>query len=209
MNRFEWILGGLLIVLLVIVAGLALTLWLRPVESGTAIQPAPGVLANGQTALSALAVANNQAKVWQADAQLLKATATWSAKDGRPYISGASSWAFTFYSPGATAVAQISVADNQPSPPLVSQTEIQLTPLDISGGWKIDSPQAVSQIMENGGTEFLSRKNDTSITMSLNTIGENGRMEWFVSLFDEQSDNFIALRMDATSGEVLEIVQKP
>ncbi len=209
MNRFEWILGGLLVVLLVIVGGLAFMLWYRPAAPEMVIQPAEALLEGGQTALSALAAASNQAKVWQPDAQLLTATATWSAQDGRSYSSGAASWAFTYYSPGETAVAQISVVENTPSPPLVSQADIPLTPMDISGGWKIDSPQAVTQIMENGGADFLSNKSSTSISLSLNTVGGNGRMEWLVSLFDEQSEDFIAMRLDATSGEVLEIVQKP
>ncbi|MBK8986103.1 MAG: hypothetical protein IPM39_08475 [Chloroflexi bacterium] len=209
MSRFEWILGGLLVVLLVFVAGLAFTLWLRPSPTNTTIQPVPGATTGGQTALAALAAANNQAAAWQPDAQLLKATATWSALDGRAYISGASSWAFTYYSPGETAVAQITVVENKPSPPLVSQTDVPLTPMDISGGWRIDSPTAVSQLLDNGGAAFLNGRGDTSITLSLNTVTDNGRMEWLVSLFDDQSDDFVAMRLDATSGEVLEIVQKP
>lgn len=209
MNRFEWILGGLLVLLLVIVAGLAFTLWFRPAAPNLAIQPAQGALTGGQTALSALAAANNQAQAWQPDAQLLKATTTWMAQDGRAYTSGAASWAFTYYSPGDTAVAQITVVENTPSPPLVSEADVPLTPMDISGGWKIDSPTAVSQLLDNGGADFLSRRQDTSITMTLDTISGNGRMEWLVSLFDEQSDDFIAVRLDATSGEVLEVVQKP
>lgn len=209
MNRFEWILGGLLVLLLVIVAGLAFTLWFRPASPDLALQPAQGALTGGQTALSALAAANNQAQVWQPDAQLLKATTTWTAQDGRAYTSGAASWAFTYYSPADTAVAQITVVENTPSPPLVSEADVPLTPMDISGGWKIDSPTAVGQLLDNGGADFLSRRQDTSITMTLDTISGNGRMEWLVSLFDEQSDDFIAVRLDATSGEVLEVVQKP
>lgn len=198
-----------MVLLLVIVGGLAFTMWFRPETADPSVLTAQTDLTGGQTALAALATADKQAETWQADAQLLKATASWSARDGLPYSSGRASWAFTYYSPSETAVAQITVADDQASPPLISQADIPLTLMDSSGGWRINSPQAVEQIMAHGGSEFLSGKSDTSISLSLSTVSVNGRMEWLVSLFDEQSDDFMAMRLDATSGEVLEIIQKP
>lgn len=206
MSRLEWILGALLVVLLLVVASLAFTLWYRPVQPNAADVAQP-VNISGQTAMAALAAAEREAENWQADAKLLTVSTSWAAREGRPYRSGISSWAFIYYSPAETAVAQITVNNNQASPALISDTDVALTPMEISGGWKVDSPEAISRALDNGGSDFLNSKRDTSLTMSLNTVGDNGRLEWLVSLFDEQSEDFIAIRLDATSGEVIEVVK--
>ncbi len=205
MSRIEWILGALLVVLLIVVAGLAFTLWYQPAQPNAATMGQP-VNTAGQTAMAALVAAEREAGNWQADAKLLTVSSSWAAREGRSYSSGISSWAFTYYSPAETAVAQITVNNNQASPALISDTDVVLTPMEISGGWKVDSPEAVNLALESGGNDFLSSKRDTSLTMSLNTAGDNGRVEWLISLFDEQSEDFIAVRLDATSGEVIEVV---
>jgi hypothetical protein len=40
--------------------------------------------------------------------------------------------------------------------------------------------------------------------MMLSTSNETGRIEWFVSLFGDQTLGSLTMRIDATSGEVLE-----
>jgi len=64
-------------------------------------------------------------------------------------------------------------------------------------------------LLAQGGQEFLAREGVTSMVMTLTTDNENGRLEWLIGLFAPQTENTLALRLDATSGEILEIIQSP
>ena len=90
MSRLEWILGIVLLVLLVVVIGLALSLWLGPetniasplsgpeaAAAGYADDIAPTRSTPQQTAKNAYVSAQKAAQGWQEDAVLVSATATW------------------------------------------------------------------------------------------------------------------------------------
>lgn len=214
MTKLEWILGGVLIVLLVIVAGLAFSLWVQPnFSSGpeaVLAEVAPTPVYEGQTAMAAAAAAKTQAQNWQPDATLYKASATWGQTLNDDLLSsGASAWSFTYYSPASQSLATITVTDNAPSAITAGPQNLQLTPRDIIGGWKVDSAEAVRILLEQGGQDFLAREGVTSMVMTLTTDNENGRIEWLIGLFAPQTEDTLALRLDATSGEILEIIQSP
>lgn len=212
MSRTEWILGGLLVVLLVIVAGLALLLWLQPDLSdppSVTIQPIAYTPAyDGQTALVASVVAQQVAQGWQPDAKLYRATATWPGVTVATAQTGATTWDFTYYSPGQTAVSAISVIENQATLLQNSASDNPLAPLDVAG-WKINSPEAVVSLLREGGQSFIEQEGLVTLIMTLTTDNGNGRIEWFLSLFGDQTGNSFTIRLDATSGEVLEIIQAP
>jgi len=220
MNRLEWILGILLVVLLAVVVVLSLLFWFRP-QTRTAglpagnsatvvaaraaeIEPTPAF--EGKTAQVAYAAAQQAAAAWQSDAQLLNATATWpQGASTEELLDGASSWGFTFYAPAAGRVAAISVVDDDAS--VVSEgPHRQETPLLDASGWNVDSRQVVELVLNEGGAAFVNEEGVTVLTMALSADNANqdGRIEWQASLIAPQSGRALILRIDATSGEILE-----
>ena len=211
LSRVEWILGGLLVVLLLIVAILAILLWIRPdtppATSRTGFESTP--VYRGQTAQTALVMAQQAATTWQADAQLIKTTATWPQGLTKEDISsGRAAWSFTFYSPSSQTIAVLSIVDNQAT--LVSDNKVNraLDPrADID--WRIDSPEAIHRMLSEGGDTFLQGERITTLIMTLTTDNTSGRIEWFISLFAQQTGRSFTMTLDATSGEVIQVIQGP
>ncbi|MCA9919261.1 MAG: hypothetical protein KC445_14980 [Anaerolineales bacterium] len=220
MNRLEWILGIILVVLLLVVAALSLTFWFRndrtavsaPSSSNSATiiaqradDIAPTSEYDGRSAIIAYAAALKTAESWQADAQILTAQATWpQGATAQELREGETSWGFTFYAPSAQKIAVFSVVED--TAVLVSQGEHQQTePLLSASGWNLDSDEAVETFLAGGGNRFLADNGVSTLTMSLlaSDVEENGRLEWQIALFSHQTGQAFTMRLDATSGEIL------
>jgi hypothetical protein len=219
MNRLEWILGILLVVLLLAVVVLSFVFWFQP-QARTAAGPpnsatviaaraddiAPTSVFEGQTAKIAFATAQRRAQEWQSDAMLLSATATWpQGARQEELLTGETTWGFTFYAPSTGATATISVVEDKAQ--LVSQGTHQPAspPLD-AGGWKLDSKEAIQSLLDEGGAGFISNEGVTILTMTLSTDNQyqNNRVEWLLALIAPQSGHTLTMRLDANSGEILE-----
>lgn len=210
MSRAEWILGGILVVLLAIVLIAAAFLWLPDRTPQVGITPtvvavvAPTIPFAGSTAVFAFAEAATSARNWQGDASLLEMTATWPQGVTRENIlTGSTVWGFTFYSPALNEVAYIEVVDNQAR--LITQTPAPtpLSPMD-SSGWQVDSPEAIRILLEEaGGDEFIRTQGVSILTMNLNLVGQSGRIEWLLSLFSSQTGQSLVVRVDANSGALI------
>ena len=225
MNRLEWILGIILVVLLIAVAVLSLLFWFGPnsgrvdgpaANSATTIaqraddiEPTPDY--EGRTAKRAYATAQNEASLWQGDAQLLNATATFSqGATPEQLIDGETAWSFTFYSPSTNQVALISVVDENAQVLSTNSYTPQSNVLGVSG-WNIDSADAVQRVLQEGGRDFIASGSNPTLTMALymDDQGENGRIEWEASLISLLNGNALILRIDATSGEILNVQTVP
>ena len=217
MNRLEWSLGIILVILLIVVAVFSVLLWFRPDNTPAAGQPssativaaranqiAPTPLFAGQTARVAFAAAQGEAAVWQNDATLLNASATWpQGASSQDLLTGETAWSFTFYSPQTDSSALISVIEDEAA--LLSTGSYNpTTPVLSAGGWQLDSGDIIKQFLDQGGEEFILTNGVTTLTMMLSTSNDTGRIEWFVSLFGDQTLGSLTMRIDATSGEVLE-----
>lgn len=219
MNRLEWILGIILVVLLLIVGALSLTFWFR--NGRTAVSPsvansattiaqraddiAPTPAYDGRSAIVAYAQARNAALAWQPDAQIVTAQATWpQGATVEQLRQGQESWGFTFYSPVAEKIGIFSVIEDKAQ--FVSEGDHEQTePLLSASGWNLDSEEAVEIFLTRGGNRFLAEGGVATLTMALmaNDIGENGRLVWQISLFSLQTGNAFTMYLDATSGEIL------
>lgn len=215
MSRLEWFLTGLLGLLLVVVLVMGLLLWLQPgMGIGTApplptvdapVAPTPSLPRD--TALLAFTTAQTEARTWQSDAALVQASATWTQGAPREdLLSGMATWDFTFISPSAGAVAVFSVVDEDAQ--LIAENELQreVTVQDVSS-WRLDSPQAIARVMEEGGEAFLGGAGTSTMTASLHTGRHPDKIEWFISLISKYSGESFTARIDATSGDVLAIEQ--
>ncbi len=221
MNRLEWILGIILVVLLLVVGALSLTFWFRndrtavsspntAANSATIIAQraddiAPTPEYDGRSAIVAYAAAQNRALEWQPDAQLLNTQATWPQGATADYLrQGTESWGFTFYSPAAGRIALFSVVADQVS--LITEGDhTQTEPLLSASGWNLDSHEAVRVFLAGGGSTFMAEQGVTTMTMALLASDgeENGRLEWQLALFSLQTGQAFTMRLDATSGEIL------
>ena len=216
MNRLEWILGIILVVLLVAAAGLAMMLWLRPQQTAPAgthpevaayiddVAPLPNTVV--QTAKMAYVAAQEKTKEWQPDAILLSTTATWPQGAKSDYLKqGTSDWAFTFHSPSSVSNATVTVVNGQTT--LIPGNNNDTLQLLDSSSWQVDSPDAVNKVLTEGGKAFMDKEGITILSMTLvtNDPYENGRLEWLASLIGTQTGNSYTMRIDAASGDVIEI----
>jgi hypothetical protein len=220
MSRLEWILGLVLLALLIVVVGLAASLWLNPSRSvapslsseaalvaASANQVEPMRTTAVQTAKNDYLLAYAATRNWQGDAALINATATWpqgaKASDLTP---GKEAWSFIFYTPSARTTAVVSVADGAASlSPRDTPREIQ--PLDITG-WQMDSSDATEIFLANGGEAFIGSEGITiySMTLLLNDPNNNNRAEWLMSLLAPGNGRSLTMRLDASSGEIIETI---
>jgi hypothetical protein len=61
----------------------------------------------------------------------------------------------------------------------------------------------------SGGEQFLNQNGVSTLTVSLAAdVGEN-RTEWFMSLFSISNGNSFTVSIDATSGDILDVIQTP
>lgn len=213
LTRIEWILGGLLIVLLLVVGVLAFLLWSQPRFTSPPNVPAaavatPVILAQ-QTALSAEARANRAAAEWESDAVLYKASTLIPRGASNDMINyGLSSWTFTYYSASSNSIASIGVEENQANLQRNQSARTTLSPLAISG-WKIDSPEAMRIFLNDGGDTFLSREGQADLIMELRTDTDSNRIEWFISLIAGRSGPTLSMTIDATSGDIIRKTESP
>lgn len=226
MNRLEWILGFILLILLAVVGVFGYRLWTQEPAASTANAdletiPTAVPLANvtptlpsaptpsfvGTTAKAALATAKDVAVQWQADAQLVGASATWSQGVTLDTLqAGTGAWGFTFFSPGAVETAVITVTDN--SGQLVQSSPYkQPSPPQPITGWEADSESVINSFLNDGGQAFVEEAVTVTFNMSLLPAGE--RLDWMLTLFAPANGRSLSIRYNATSGEKLEEVAAP
>ena len=219
MSKLEWILGIVLVLLLVVVAVFSLVFWFGPGQadnsppenSATALARryddiAPTSEFEGDTAKVAYAKAQQSAITWQSDAKLLNATATWpQGANANQLREGASTWGFTFYSPSAQKITSISVIEDNVN--VLSQSEhLAENAILEATGWNIDSNEVIELFLKEGGRQFLGEEGITNLAMILRTdnLEDDGRMKWELNMINMQNGRGMKMRIDATSGEILE-----
>lgn len=213
MTRIERTLAVLLVLLLVVVLVFVAFLLFFPERAQQ--QPVgqagiePTSVLTGQTAHRAYANARSVATVWQADAMLATASATWPQGLTRDELAeGQAVWTFTFYSPAAQEVATITVANGAGT---VVNSQPAGAPLDLLevNGWQVDSSEAIQTMLENGGDGFVANAGFVTLNMNLSLANTNGRVEWLAGLFSNQAGTSLTHRIDGTSGEILEVLGSP
>lgn len=224
-NRLEWVLGILLIMLLIVVVVLSIVFWFRPEAPGeTAVNPntvqnsativaqnasivGPTPVYEGRTARVAFQDAERVALTWQPDAKLLNASATWPQGATIDSLSsGKEAWTFTFYSQTVSKTAVYTVVDRQVA--FIGESPSPTNPVvRDDSSWQLDSNEAIRILLNEGGQQFLDRERIAILTMVLMTDNQtpSQQMEWLLSLISTESGNSIDLRLNATSGELLEI----
>ena len=215
-KRLEWLLLGLIALLLVLVMALALVVLAgrserragAPAVEGrgrVAGQQAPvrGIDTELLTAKSAYAAGLELAQEWAADAQLWQAQATWPG--GADLISTAPGWVYTFYSPSQHETALVNAAPGKVSLAR-TQPATSRPALVAAEKWEIDSEDAIDVLMRSGGRAFLSVHEEASMML---TLRADDRLRWQATLIDESGSSdgggrqAFRIEFDAVTGQLI------
>lgn len=162
--------------------------------------PTATVTEVGFTAKTAYPLAEEAAKGWREDAQLLSATAAWGEATEKELASGKTSWGFYFLSPLARQIKAFSVSGESATG--TKTFDLTSTPqgIDLSR-WQVDSPEAIKIFLDQGGRDFLARYPGAAVHLRL-AAQEDGRLVWTASGLSSQDKSTFSLEIDATTGEV-------
>ncbi len=222
MSRLEWILGILLAVLLLVVAGISLMLWFRPTTPVMTapdlavaleldpLEVAPTSVYEGETARFAYAAAQQTAVSDHPDAVLLSASADWPHGSGLAQLEdGETTWIFGFYSPTTEKTAVYAVADGEVSYIGENTYQPTISPLINVGSWEIDSNEAMQLFLDAGARAFIQREGVTTTTFTFSTDNPDDYIEWNMIIFSTKTSNAFQLNVNATTGEIIPAVLTP
>lgn len=201
MNRLEWILTGLLAVLVIAVLALFLLFWSeqQQIENiNRQVAAAATVAEERGTAKSAYEVVAPAAHNWAEDAVLLNTRGNWPA--GTSFAPEQGSWSFLFYSPQQRAVALIATEGDRAEVVSENQTTERFNP-ESTAGWQTDSPAVVEQLLANGGQAFIEQHGEVSLIVSLNAMKG---LVWTATLNATNADKLFRLQIDPTNGQIIE-----
>lgn len=193
MRRSEWILGGILGFIVVVVLLTLLFLWFndRSQESFDINN------LENSTAFEAYDLAQPVALQWQGDAVLLTARAAWQPEVD--FRDGRASWSLVFYSAAESATAVISVADAR-AQFVRTRPQAQLLQAGELTNWQVDSPVAIDYFLNLGADEFMSLHAKVNLILTLDV---QGTPTWRSTFLDTESKETIDLNITADTGQFI------
>lgn len=204
-SKREWtILIALVVLVLAVYAGL---LWVVTRGGGAKVEsaiPRPTPPWKVLTAREAYPLAEGAAKVWQPDAELSNASSAWdSGTTPQELLEGKTTWGFHFVSPSTSQFCIVSVvgdearvmkSDNMPRVPVLLKLR----------DWHVDSPQALSIFLDNGGRDFLAAHADADVHLHLLTSIENETLLWLATGLAADDGVAHTVSINAVTGAVVE-----
>ena len=207
MKRTEWIIG---IVAGLLISGVVIVFLVLVTSRADDVEPMDHVAAvrtsdfSGTTSMQAYELAKEKAIQWHPDALLITANTTWSQGTTRgDLLTGARSWNLGFYSPSTSSAANFEVLADQVKHVNEFALKQSVSPEEVNQ-WRIDSTVAIYRLLDEGGDDFLDEYGISTLTMSLMNDDESDRLEWLLLLLGTQASKTLIMRLDASTGEVLE-----
>lgn len=209
MRRLRKILIGLIVVLIAAVGLLWFFWWyqISPLETLQSSKSVETAVSNEvpvirrMTAMNAHAMAEPVALDWAQDAQLLSASATWQT--GSEILSGEGDWTLVYYSPQNETTALISAVEEGATLINIRHVEDEPQLIDLEN-WLVDSPLVVTQVLKEGGDEFLRSQPGAVLVLSLNMEGQGG---WKGRLIHKETRRTFAVQLAADSDEIFAVQQ--
>ena len=209
MRRLRKILIGLIIVLVATVGLLWFFWWyqispLETLQSSKSIETTESnqvPVIRRMTAMNAHTMAEPVALDWAQDAKLLSASATWQTSSD--ILSGEGDWTLVYYSPENEATALISAVEEGATLINVRYIEDQPQLIDLEQ-WLVDSPHVVTQVLKEGGVEFLRSQPGAVLVLSLNMEGQGG---WKGRLIHKETRRTFAIQLAADSDQIIAVQQ--
>jgi hypothetical protein len=143
--------------------------------------------------------ADQAARTWQGDAQLVSATATWGFAEIDD-LSAPVDWTYQFFSPDTQQLYVVNVGEDRATPLVGSLSPYKL-PTIAPGRWRADSHEALSAWLNEGGASFLDSHSVVDVNARVRQV-EQGRIEWsVVGVARDQNEQHVVV-MDAETGSV-------
>jgi hypothetical protein len=153
------------------------------------------------TALELYPQAEEQARAWQEDAQLIGAVASWVRPSDTGLLTVQPTWAFYFHS-GETDGVYLVTADEsgmQGAPDTTSGFEPVPIPLEE---WRVDSSEALVTFLDRGGRDFMRDQFVTTAQARLSASLTPGKVVWMVAALSSTRRTAMSVVIDATTGAV-------
>lgn len=208
MSRLEWVLSGILALLIIVIAVMMLLFWnlnrqqsalpAAP-EEASAGQEMAEVTTTASTAQEAYELAHPTAQAWAEDARLLSASATWA--EGASFTTEDAGWSLLFYSPERSETGLVSVSKGRARLLRNSATNRSLLPLSLEN-WQVDSPAVIDTLMAHGGEEFVQMHNQATLSLTFNALDA---LQWQAQLIDREQQTILTVEIDPISGAVTTI----
>ncbi|MBN1581930.1 MAG: hypothetical protein JXA89_14595 [Anaerolineae bacterium] len=197
-----WGLAAIVLIVFVLVG--------RAISRSAEKRPSPVAISGGRTynleqsshsARNLYARADQAARSWQKDARLVSASASWRFVKVDDF-SAPTNWTFQFFSPRTQKLYVVSASETQ-----VTVIRDTLSPYVLPaapiGEWQLDSNQALSIWLNNGGGDFLDQHPVADVSAMLQPP-EAGGLEWLVIGTVPDSQSVYLVRIDAGSGALLQ-----
>ncbi len=158
---------------------------------------------SGGSAKTAYLSASKAAQDWQPDVKLVSLSTNWD--NATPDTLGAvDSWNVNFYSEPHQRIFVAVVAANQEPFGRAHPFKLRRPPLLLnSEAWVVDSNEALSIWVSNGGNAFLQAFPKNQVEMLLRQSADPDRPVWnIIGASGDQSQIFF-LTIDATNGQIL------
>ena len=205
-SRKEWtILITLAVLVLAVYGGLLLFVSRGGGAKVESAVPRPTPPWKVLTAREAYPLAEGAAKAWQPDAKLSNASSSWgSGATPQKLLEGKTTWGFHFISPSTSQFCVVSVMGDEA--PIIDSGSIPKVPVLLGlSEWHVDSPQALSIFLDNGGRDFLAAHADADVHLHLLTSIENETLLWLATALSPNDRVAHTVPINAITGAVVEM----
>jgi hypothetical protein len=193
MRKLKYLIVGLVLLVAVTYGGLAILL---VNSSFTEVSESRGF-----SARDALPAAEEAARAWQSDAQLVSANASWRGLPPDELLTAEVSWSYTFFSPQARTVRVWSVTPQGAAAAETITANPNTRVLDFAT-WKVDSPQVLTTFLDHGGRGFLEENPEATVNLRLGPSEEGESSIWLAFGLSSSNRSTLTVQVDPTSGEV-------
>ena len=154
-------------------------------------------------AKSAYIAAAAEAQNWRDDAELVAISAQW-VDATLESLNQPVTWDFRFFSSGRQRLLFIVVA---PGAPIASRThlaEVTYNPSPVDPAtWSIDSDEALSIWLTNGGSAFIEAFSGNRVELLLRKLPASNQTIWDIIGLNQDQTQLFYLSIDAANGQVL------
>jgi hypothetical protein len=155
----------------------------------------------GFTAQEALPSAQEAARAWQEDAQLMSANASWRGLPPEELLEEDVSWAFAFFSPGARSLRVFQVT-TQGAEEAETMDANPNTKVVDAGLWQVDSGDVLCTFLDQGGRDFLQENPEATVTLRLGSTQDGDSPVWLAMGISSADKNTIVVQVDPVNGAV-------
>jgi len=155
----------------------------------------------GFTAQEALPSAQEAARAWQEDAQLVSANASWRGLPADELLEEEASWAFAYFSPGARAlrVLQVTPEGAEEAETMDANPNAKVVDAD---SWHVDSGEVLSTFLQQGGRDFLQENPEATVNLRLGSTEDGGSLVWLAMGISSADKRTIVVQVDPVTGAV-------